>query len=257
MDDNNKLQNSYVYIILGLLAAVFVGAVCIAVRCYPPYSVYFGVISSDFKSMLWTFMLLPSVVLPLSLWLSNMLNPRLSRFSLLSVLLCCCYFAAVPRLYKLFDPARMSVTTSLFAFFLISCCFTAVIKDIKRKRSKKWVNVTFGLIFTLVFALLSVCIGYFIICLYYFDRTAVCALAPILCLVYALGALIDAYAPATVVLSAITVGYSVLCAAFELMNKRILFFILLGLLALSIIWQITDIIKNIRSKENDSKSGNA
>lgn len=256
MDDNNKLQNSYVYIVLGLLAAAFTGAVYVAVRCYTPYSFRSG-ISTEFKGILWTFMLLPSVVLPISLWLSNMLSPKLSRFSLLSVLLCCCYFAVIPRLYKLFDPADMAITTSVFAFFLMACCFTAVIKDIKKKRTKRWVNITFGIVLTLIFALLSAYAGYFIIYLYFMDRIAVCAVTPILCLVFALGALLDVYAPATVVLCAVTAGYSTLCASFEVMNERILFFILLGLLTLSVIWQITDIIKNIRSKENDSKSRNA
>ncbi len=256
MDDNNKLQNSYVYIILGLLLATFIGAAYIACRCYTPYS-FRSDISMEFKGILWTFMLLPSVILPIALWLSNMLKPTLSRFSLLSVLLTCCYFAAIPRLYKLFDSADMAIVTSVFAFFLMSCTFTAVIKEIKKSETKRWVNITFGILLTLVFILLSGYAGYFIIKISFMERIVVCVVTPILCLVYALGSLLDIYTPATVVLSAVSTGYATLCAAFEGMNERYLFFILLGLLCLTVIWQIIDIIKYVRSKENDSKSCNA
>ena len=256
MDENTRLQRSFVYIVLGLLSAVFVAAAYIAVRCYTPYSFRTG-ISTELKGVLWSFMLLPSVILPISLWLSNTLSPTLSRFSLLSVLLTCCYFIAVPRLYKLFDGAEMAITTSAFAFFLMSCCITAVVKDIKKKSLKSWLNITFGIILTLAFILLAGYAGYFIINFSLMDRIVVCAIAPILCLVYAIGSLLDIYTPATTVLSSISVGYATLCAAFETMNESYLFYILLGLLCLTVIWQIIDIIKYIRSIQNDSKSCNA
>lgn len=256
MDENTRLQRSFVYIVLGILLAVFVAVTVTAIRCYTPYSFRTSV-STDIKAVLWNLMLMPSVVLPIALWFSNMLTPILSRFSLVSVLLTCCYFIAVPRLYKLFDGAEMAITTSAFAFFLMSCCITVVVKDIKKKSIKGWLNITLGIILTIAFILLSGYAGYFIINISFMDRIVVCAVTPILCLIYAVGSLLDVYTPATVVLTTVSVGYATLCAAFEVMNKRYLFFILLGLLALTVIWQIIDIIKYIRSKRNDSKSCNA
>ena len=254
--DNNKFQRSFVYIVLGLLLAVFVAVTVTSVRCYTPYS-FRSDVTLELKVVLWTLMLMPSVVLPIALWFSNMLTPTLSRFSLVSVLLTCCYFIAVPRLYKLFDGAEMAITTSALAFFLMSCCLTVVIKDIKKKRTKGWLNITLGIVLTLAFMLLSGYAGYFIIYFSLMDRIVVCVVTPILCLIYALDSLLDVYTPATVVLTTVSVGYATLCAAFETMNKNYLFYILLGLLALTVIWQIIDIIKYIRSKRNDSKSCNA
>ena len=256
MDENNKLQRSFVYIVLGLLLAVFVAVTVTSVRCYTPYSFRTSV-SAELKAVLWNLMLMPSVILPVALWFSNMLTPALSRVSFVSVLLTCCYFIAVPRLYKLFDPAEMAVTTSALAFFLMSCCLTVVVKDIKKKSKKRRLNIIFGILLTLAFILPSGYAGYFIINFSMMDRIAVCVVAPILCLVYALGSLLDLYTPATVILTTVAVGYATLCAAFEVMNQTLLFYILLGLLSLSVIWQIIDIIKYIRSKNNDSKSCNA
>ncbi len=256
MDNNSKFQKSFVYVVLGLLLAVFVAVTVTSVRCYTPYS-FRSDVSLELKVVLWTLMLMPSVILPIALWFSNMLTPTLSRFSLVSVLLTCCYFIAVPRLYKLFDGAEMAITTSALAFFLMSCCLAVVIEDIKKKSAKGWLNITFGIILTLAFILLTGYAGYFIINFSMMDRIVVCVITPILCLVYALGSLLDVYTGATVVLTTLSVGYATLCAAFEAMNKSWLYYILLGLLCLTVIWQIIDIFKYIRSKNNDSKSCNA
>lgn len=256
MDENNKLRRSFVYIVLGLLLAVFTAVTVTSVRCYTPYSFRTSV-TPELKEILWNLMLMPSVILPVALWFSNMLTPALSRFSLVSVLLTCCYFITVPRLYKLFDPAEMAITTSAFAFFLMGCCITVVVKDLKKKSIGRWLNIIFGIILTLTFILPSGYAGYFIINFSMMDRIAVCMVTPILCLVYALGSLLDVYTPATIILTTVAVGYATLCAAFEGMNQTLLFYILLGLLALSVIWQIIDIIKYIRSENNDSKSCNA
>lgn len=256
MDENNKLRRSFVYIVLGLLLAVFTAVTVTSVRCYTPYSFRTSV-TPELKEILWNLMLMPSVILPVALWFSNMLTPALSRFSLVSVLLTCCYFITVPRLYKLFDPAEMAITTSAFAFFLMGCCITVVVKDLKKKSIGRWLNIIFGIILTLTFILPSGYAGYFIINFSMMDRIAVCMVTPILCLVYALGSLLDVYTPATIILTTVAVGYATLCAAFEGMNQTLLFYILLGLLDLSVIWQIIDIIKYIRSENNDSKSCNA
>ena len=246
MDDNTRLQRSFVYIVLGLLLAVFVAAAFISVRCYSPYS-YSAPLSVEVKTALWSLMLLPSVVLPIALWLSNMLSPTLSRFSLVSVLVCCCFFIAVPRLYKLFDPSDMALTTSVMSFFVMACCFTVVVKDLKKAPIKAWLNIALGVILTLAFILLSVYAGYFILYFSLMDRIVVSVLTPILCLAFAISALTDLYAPATTVLTAVSVGYATLCSAFEVMNRNLLFYILLALLCLTVIWQIIDIIKYIRS----------
>ncbi|MBR4880504.1 MAG: hypothetical protein IKU19_01135 [Clostridia bacterium] len=256
MDENNKLQGSFIYIVLGLLLAVFVAASVTAVKCYTPYSFRAGV-STELKGVLWSILLMPSVMLPIALWFSNILKPTLSRISLVSVLMVCCYFIAVPRLYKLFDPADMAITTSALAFFLMSCCITVVIKDIKKKSTKRWINITIGIILTLAFILLSGYAIYFIINFSLMDRIVVCVVTPILCLVYAVGSLLDIYTKPTVILNTLAIGYATLCSAFEIMNESYLFYILAGLLCLSVIWQIIDIIKYIRSKENDSESCNA
>ncbi len=256
MDNNLKLQKSFVYVVLGLLLSVFVAVAVTAVRCYTLYSFRSG-ISVELKMVLWNLMLMPSVVLPIALWFSNILNPVISRFSLVSVLFTCCYFIAVPRLYKLFDPAEMAIVTSVFAFFLISCCLTVVIKDIRKKSAKRWINIIFGILLTLLFALMSAWTSFCVICFPFMDRLPICFMLPVLCLVYALGSFIDIYSPATVILTTLSVGYATLCAAFDAMNQRYLYYILVGLLALTVIWQIIDIIKYIRSKNNDSKSCNA
>ncbi|MBR6515081.1 MAG: hypothetical protein IKT46_09665 [Clostridia bacterium] len=256
MTEATKLQRGFVYIILALLAVIFGAAVCIACINYTPYS-FVGGISISAKSMLWYFVLLPSAVLPLALWMSNMLSPTLSRYSLLAVWVSCCYFIVIPRLYRLFDPTEMALTTSALAFFLIAIAFTVVIKDLNKKGTKGWINISLGLMLTVSFMLLTVILSYFIIQLSFFDRFAVCYAVPLLCLIYAISCVLDMYSISTMALQTVTVGYATLCAAFRIMNTRALFFVLMGLLILTCVWQVIDIIKYIRSNKNDRKSCNA
>ena len=244
MDNNNKLQNFYVYITLGLLAASFAAAIYVAVRCYIPYNPN-SVLAVSAKRVLWTLLLLPSVVLPLALWLSNMLKPTLSRFSLLSVLLTCCYFVAVPRLYLFGDGSEMSYITSLFAFFLICCTVSVLVRDLKRKALFRCVNVIFGIILTLVFAALSAYIAYFVFKIDFLDRVIMCFVVPMLCGVGMLSSIFDTYSKSTVILNTVCLGYGTLCAALETMNTRVMHVLFVGLCALSFIWQIIDIIKYI------------
>ncbi len=256
--DNNKLQKSYVYIVLGLLAVTLVAAVYVACRCYPLYSKA-SPLDAQMKTVLWSLMILPSVILPIALWLSNMLSPTLSKLSLLSVLLTCCFFAAVPRIYGFGDASEMSHMTSAFAFFLIMCTVSVVFRDLRISVIYRLPNIIFGIILTVAFALIAAYVSYFVFNIGFFDRIMISFFVPILCGVALAESAFDIYSGATLILNTVCLGYGTLCASFEAMNNKAVYILFVGLCALTFIWKAIDIIKYIfqRRDKNDSESCNA
>lgn len=257
MDENkevSRIQRAYVYIVLALLALTLLAAVYIACRCYLPYS-FTDPLPSGAHKALWSLLVLPSVILPIALWLCNMLTPRLSKWTLLTVLLNCCYFAAVPRIYAFGDEKMLSYLISPIAIFLICCTVTVLVRDLTGGGVRSFaVNTVFGILLTVLFALITATVTYFVIT-DIIPRTVICFVLPIACFVCSFGSIFSVYSRGTLILKTATLAAGCLCAGYSQVNV----YIFPPLMILACIWEIIDIIKYIisRRKKNDSEPCNA
>ena len=258
-EENSKLHRSFVYVILVLLFLVYAGFTFVALRSYIPYS-FDRSFNSGVNIALWSLMRLPAVVLPIALWLANMLNRRLNSFSLLSVLLTSCFVVAVPGIYKLGDAYEMSYLTSVFAFFLITCTCCVLIRDLKGdKKLHRAVNIIATILLVLMFMAFTLIIGFILFSVGRLYGIALCMLIPFICSIAVLESLLDVYSKGTYILKLTAVGIGCLCAGIIDLCTKLPVTVYVLVSALALIWQLIDLGKYIivRRDKNDSESCNA
>ncbi len=259
-EGNNKLQNSFVNIILVLLFLTYGAYTYVALRCYAPYN-FSSPLMPAAKKALWSLMILPSVVLPIALWLANMLNKKLSAVTLLSVLLTSCFVVAVPKIYSLGEPSEMAYFTSVFTLFLITCSSCAIIKELKKKcnKSNKAINIIAAVPLLLLFMAILLIMAVLVFKLGRLYGIGLCIFIPIIAAITLLESLLTVYSRSTFILKLSSLGMGCLCAGvIDLCTELwVTLFVLLSTLAL--IWQLIDLGKYIivRRKKNDSESCNA
>lgn len=259
-EGNNKLQNSFVNIILVLLFLTYAAYAYVALRCYAPYN-FSNPLMPEAKKALWQLMILPAVVLPIALWLANMLNKKLSAFTLLSVLLTSCFVVAVPKIYSMGEPSEMAYFTSVFVLFFITCSSSAIINELKKKNSasKGIINIIASVLLLLVFMAVLIILALLVFKLRFLYGIGLCVFVPVIATLTLLESLLSVYSKATFILKLASLGIGCLCAGvIDLCTELgVTLFVLFSILVL--IWQLIDLGKYIilRRKKNDSESCNA
>lgn len=259
-EENSKLQNSFVNIILVLLFLTYGAYTYVALRCYAPYN-FSSPLTSEAKKALWSLMLLPAAVLPIALWLANMLNKKLSSFTLLTVLLTSCFVLMIPRIYTLGEPSEMAYLTSVFVLFFITCSSSAIIKELKKKDGKpnRIINIIASILLLLVSMAILIVMALLVFKLGMLYGVGLCVFIPVIAAITLLEGVLSVYSKATFVLKLSSLGFGCLCAGvIDLCTKLwVTLFVLVSVLAL--IWQLIDLGKYIivRRNKNDSESCNA
>ena len=260
MTETNNRGRALFYVVSALLALTYTGVIYIACRCYIPYN-FTNMLSEGAMKALWTLMILPMAVLPVALLLVNKLYPRLSRLSLLSVLLTSCFTIAIPRLFDFGEASEYAYFTSVTVIFLVSCTVCALVRDIKGERKFGFfANIILSVLLFLVLAGITAVNGYLLaITSHLLSNIILCFFAPVVCLITALDFILDVYSKGTFILMLVSSGFGCLCAGVSVLYSRLPALISFLLSALTLGWMAVDIIKYIiiRRNKNDSKSCNA
>ncbi|MBE6687006.1 MAG: hypothetical protein E7591_07215 [Ruminococcaceae bacterium] len=263
MDNNNvntKYQNALLYVTLVLLGLVYIAALFVARSCYLPYTVDSVIPTSSFGA-LWAVMVFPVIMVSLTVLAANILNRKLSSFTIIFVLAGMLFFSLISSIYKKCGYVEASYFTSPAVFFLVFAIFSCVVWDLfgnRRARKKLFWCIAVILLLICVVLMAYALVNYTVLT----DLLAhpmMLLLAPLLSVISFAFSLISAFSKAVSRVSvALFYGisaYGVMYIAFSFMYHRplrILFTVGVILCAVSVIYDIYKFITIKEKKENDS-----
>lgn len=256
MNANQKYEKyqSILPTVMNIIFGVFLtGAVMLTVKSFPLYAPgeTFG---SQMRETVWTIMTLPSVILPISLLLTNMLSRKFSgRFILLSFL-CCAFFIAARIIYSYTDDTTVNYLVCLGSFYMIYLCFLVGMNElVKPKITNRKAGFILPSVLAVLFGVVLFVVLKYEFSLPYLARTVICAALPIimltLLLVFLSLAICGKASAMTVILSAVLPIFGIFLAVFEFSFSKVAIIIYIFLLVALFIKIILDIFALKQNRE--------
>lgn len=212
--------------VAAIIFGVFlIAATVLTLKCYPVYNLTDG-FDSEVRLMLWTFMSLPSVIMPITLLLTNLLGKKYSAGFIILSFICCLYFVAVRIILSYKNDTEILYLLCLCSFYLIYLTLALGIKESFEVHIK---NKIIGIILPSFFALiLGATLGFTVnyeLGIPFFTRTILIFALPILMLSLLLCVIALKFTARlksfTLAATAVLLPIGIFIACFECANTRI------------------------------------
>ena len=131
MNNDNKITKYQTTLptVMSLVFAVFLlVAAAVCVKCFPLYSLDGG-FDSYTREVVWTFMSLPAVILPISLLLTNLVGRKYSKLFIVLSFICCACFVAIRIILSYRNDTEICYTLFSVAFYMIFLWFCVAVKE--------------------------------------------------------------------------------------------------------------------------------
>lgn len=221
---DDKVRDLLQKISLALFVFTLAGYVYALYRCYLPYNLS-SPITQEGAQLIWGALAIPSFMMPFAVWLSNILNKKLSYFGVISVFVVCGFFASVRGIFYMAADMSVSYFVCSFGFALVTLEITILLSELfgYKKRAFKYTTIIFGIIALLLEGGFFTIYAYYLLANGYLIRIYLSFVVPILCLISflisAINSFVNCFSKLSIICLFISVILGTLCVSFSELNN--------------------------------------